>query len=64
MGSEMCIRDRSCDAPYLVIDGRRMLVDYETLPENGFGYLPVGGRFIAGKTEASAEGQEEKVGAL
>lgn len=35
--------------PYLVIDGRRMIPDYQTLVERGYDFLPVGGMFLAGK---------------
>lgn len=30
--------------PYLIIDGRRMLPDYDALVEKGYRYLPVGGK--------------------
>lgn len=29
--------------PYLILDGRRMIPDYETLVQSGYEYLPVGG---------------------
>jgi UDPglucose 6-dehydrogenase len=32
--------------PYLVIDGRRMIPDYETLVNKGYDYLAVGGIFL------------------
>ena len=35
--------------PYLVLDGRRMVPDYETLVEHGYDYLPVGGVLLSGK---------------
>jgi UDPglucose 6-dehydrogenase len=35
--------------PYLVIDGRRMISDYQTLVENNITYLSVGGKALAGK---------------
>lgn len=35
--------------PYLVIDGRRMIPDYQTLVERGYDFLPVGGVFLPGK---------------
>jgi UDPglucose 6-dehydrogenase len=35
--------------PYLVLDGRRMLPDFEALVEKGFQYLPVGGPLLKGK---------------
>jgi len=33
-------------APYLIIDGRRMLQDYQTLVDNGYEYLAVGGALL------------------
>ncbi len=44
--------ETTVDAPYLVMDGRRMLPDYETLVANGYTYLPVGGTLL---TPPSAE---------
>jgi UDPglucose 6-dehydrogenase len=35
--------------PYLVIDGRRMISDYQTLVKNGYTYLSVGGQTHLGK---------------
>jgi UDPglucose 6-dehydrogenase len=35
--------------PYLVIDGRRMMPDYEALTEKGYDYLSVGGVFCKGQ---------------
>lgn len=32
--------------PYLVIDGRRMIPDYDALVENGYGFLSVGGAYL------------------
>ncbi len=32
--------------PYLIMDGRRMLPDYNQLVEDGFDYLPVGGKLL------------------
>jgi UDPglucose 6-dehydrogenase len=34
--------------PYLVIDGRRMLPDYDVLVAAGYDYLPVGGQLLRG----------------
>ena len=34
------------DAPYLVIDGRRMIPDYDALVAAGYDYLPVGGQLV------------------
>lgn len=35
--------------PYLVIDGRRMLPDYDMLTAAGYDYLPVGGPLVSGQ---------------
>lgn len=44
--------------PYLVIDGRRMIPDFDVLVEHGYDYLPVGGVLLHGKKpEPSANGQ-------
>jgi UDPglucose 6-dehydrogenase len=37
--------------PYLVIDARRMITDYQILIDHGFTYLSVGGKTFIGKTE-------------
>jgi UDPglucose 6-dehydrogenase len=37
------------EPPYLVIDGRRMISDYQTLVDHGFTYLSVGGTTHLGK---------------
>lgn len=34
--------------PYLVIDGRRMIPDFQAMVDHGFDYLPVGGVFLKG----------------
>lgn len=41
---------KAVTAPYLIIDGRRMLPDYNSLVEKGYDYLPVGGTFLQGNT--------------
>ena len=41
---------KAVSAPYLIIDGRRMLPDYGSLVEKGYDYLPVGGTFLQGNT--------------
>ena len=40
--------------PYLIIDGRRMIPDYERLVEAGFAYLPVGGPYLISHPTAEA----------
>lgn len=35
--------------PFLVMDGRRMLPDYQMLVDAGYDYLPVGGQMLCGK---------------
>ncbi len=37
--------------PHLIIDGRRMLSNYDELTEAGFSVLPVGGRYVPGDTQ-------------
>lgn len=37
--------ERTAKPPYLVIDGRRMIPDYDALVQRGFGYLSVGGSY-------------------
>lgn len=37
------------EPPYLIIDGRRMIPDYDDLAESGFDYLPVGGTLVRAK---------------
>jgi len=33
--------------PYLVMDGRRMIANYDYLLEKGYSYLAVGSKFMA-----------------
>jgi len=51
--------EKAVQPPYLVIDGRRMIPDYEMLVEKGYDFLPVGGAFMPGKvqTESGANGK-------
>lgn len=39
--------------PYLVIDGRRMIPDFETLVERGYDVISVGGTYLKGKKTSS-----------
>ncbi len=41
--------------PYLVIDGRRMIPDFDELTRKGYGYLAVGARYMAPAEPAAAE---------
>jgi UDPglucose 6-dehydrogenase len=41
--------------PYLIMDGRRMIPDFETLVAKGYDYLPVGGPLLRPRAEAAAE---------
>lgn len=41
--------EKNVEPPYLVIDGRRMIPDYDKLVEKGFDFLSVGGQLIRGK---------------
>ncbi|MCP5101040.1 MAG: UDP-glucose/GDP-mannose dehydrogenase family protein [Chloroflexi bacterium] len=54
--------EKSVETPYLVIDGRRMIPDYETLVESGFDYLPVGGPLMRGERKSTpmTNGKVEK----
>ncbi len=38
--------DKSVKPPYLIIDGRRMIPDYQTLVEKGYDFLAVGGPLL------------------
>ena len=38
--------ERTVEPPYLILDGRRMIPDYEALVAKGYHYLPVGGQLI------------------
>jgi len=46
--------------PYLVIDGRRMIADFDVLVGMGYNFLSVGGPFFAGQspTNAAANGAQ------
>jgi UDPglucose 6-dehydrogenase len=41
--------EQTVQPPYLVLDGRRMIPDYNELVERGYGYLAVGSPYIAPK---------------
>ena len=43
--------ETAVNPPYLVIDGRRMIPDYDTLVSAGYEYLPVGGTLRRPKTK-------------
>ena len=51
--------EKTVDAPYLVIDGRRMIPDYMALVEKGYDYLPVGGDLLQGNTAVSQSANGE-----
>ena len=44
--------------PYLVMDGRRMLPDYEMLAAAGYDYLPVGGLLMRGDGSLDSKGHD------
>ncbi|MBP6016783.1 MAG: UDP-glucose/GDP-mannose dehydrogenase family protein [Candidatus Promineofilum sp.] len=46
--------------PYLVMDGRRMLPDYEMLVAAGYDYLPVGGLLMRGQGSPDSSRREAK----
>ena len=41
--------EETVDPPYLILDGRRMIPDYDELVERGYGYLAVGSPYIPPK---------------
>jgi UDPglucose 6-dehydrogenase len=41
--------EQAVKPPYLVIDGRRMIPDYQELTERGYGYIAVGSSYLAPK---------------
>nr|HMT21608.1 hypothetical protein [Promineifilum sp.] len=45
--------------PYLVMDGRRMLPDFDTLVADGYDYLPVGGPLMQGGAGNSTAPDED-----
>ena len=44
--------------PYLVMDGRRMLPDFEKLVDAGYVYLPVGGPLLSGSDKDNAKSSD------
>jgi UDPglucose 6-dehydrogenase len=46
--------ETSAKPPYLVIDGRRMIPDFETLVERGYDVIPVGGAYLKGRQSGAA----------
>lgn len=54
--------EKAVKPPYLVIDGRRMIPDYETLVENGYDFLPVGGTFMPGKAQSDSSDNGQVAG--
>lgn len=53
--------EKTVDAPYLVIDGRRMIPDYMALVEKGYDYLPVGGALLRGGKTAVSQSENGEV---
>lgn len=47
--------EKTVKPPYLVIDGRRMIPDYETLVEKGYDHLAVGGPLLHGAAQSTAQ---------
>lgn len=45
--------ETSVSPPYLVMDGRRMLPDYDKLAAAGYDYLPVGGPLLRSQVDSS-----------
>lgn len=44
--------EKTVAAPYLIMDGRRMIPDYEALVESGYDYLSVGDMLLKGRPQA------------
>ena len=53
--------EKTVAPPYLVIDGRRMLPDYETLMVKGYQYLAVGGPLLTAPATAQAHSDNGRV---
>ena len=53
--------EKTVAPPYLVIDGRRMLPDYETLMSKGYQYLAVGGPLLTAPATADAHSDNGQV---
>ena len=47
--------------PYLIIDGRRMIPDYETLVARGYEYLAVGGKYLKPVDNENEEDSESEI---
>ncbi len=43
--------ETTVEPPYLVVDGRRMIPDYDALVDSGYAYLPVGGALLQPKSK-------------
>lgn len=52
--------EKTVDAPYLVIDGRRMIFDFDELVAKGYDYLPVGGQLARGKQSDTGSDKKAK----
>jgi UDPglucose 6-dehydrogenase len=50
--------ETTVEPPFLVIDGRRMMPDFDILVENGYDFLPVGGLFLRGGAKVTAAAQD------
>lgn len=53
--------EKTVAPPYLVIDGRRMIPDYETLIAKGYQYLAVGGPLFAPSVSSEAHSDNGRV---
>lgn len=47
---------RTVNPPYLIMDGRRMIPDYDALVARGYGYLSVGGPYLEPKISKAPSG--------
>jgi UDPglucose 6-dehydrogenase len=48
--------ERTVRPPYLIMDGRRMIPDYDALVARGYGYLSVGGKYLEPEISGAPSG--------
>ncbi len=53
--------EQTVQPPYLVMDGRRMIPDYQELVERGYGYLAVGSQYLAPKQQPVSQTSDSAV---
>ena len=52
--------ERTAKPPYLIIDGRRMIPDHDTLVRRGYDYLSVGGMLLKAETDRGKNDNEKR----